>query len=176
MKYTATKPFTSTQNTKGFTLIELIIVIVILGILAVTAAPRFLDIRSDAILASMDGLEGAIETASHLVFLKAKIDEVEEQESASVTIDGITIDVVYGYPAGSETGILAALDLEAADYNAGERDGDWNQRASTGAGSYVFWHGDIDENAGFDHNCWLRYNQASAQGDKPDIDKTTTDC
>ena len=38
----------SNLNTKGFTLIELVIVIVILGILAVTAAPRFIDFSGDA--------------------------------------------------------------------------------------------------------------------------------
>jgi MSHA pilin protein MshA len=48
---------TSISN-KGFTLIELIIVIVILGIMAVTAAPRFIDISSDANIAKLKALEG----------------------------------------------------------------------------------------------------------------------
>ncbi|MDG2667452.1 prepilin-type N-terminal cleavage/methylation domain-containing protein, partial [Vibrio parahaemolyticus] len=44
----------------GFTLIELVVVIVILGILAVTAAPRFLNLQNDARKARLEGMKGAI--------------------------------------------------------------------------------------------------------------------
>jgi MSHA pilin protein MshA len=61
---------TSISN-KGFTLIELIIVIVILGIMAVTAAPRFIDISSDANIAKLKALEGTIKSGANLVRAKA---------------------------------------------------------------------------------------------------------
>lgn len=44
----------------GFTLIELVVVIVILGILAVTVAPRFLNLQDDAKVARLEGMRGAI--------------------------------------------------------------------------------------------------------------------
>ena len=63
----------STQQ--GFTLIELIIVIVLLGILAVTAAPKFLNLQDDARDSVLEGIAGSLESASSVVYGKALINE-----------------------------------------------------------------------------------------------------
>ncbi len=90
----------------GFTLIELVVVIVILGILAVTAAPRFLNLQGDARDASLQGLKGAMQGAAGIVYGRAAIDGKESVSSATVNILGTgDVDVVWGYPAASETGI-----------------------------------------------------------------------
>ncbi|EKO3845560.1 type II secretion system protein [Vibrio harveyi] len=89
------------KNNNGFTLIELVVVIVILGILAVVAAPKFLNLQEDARDSALAGLAGSIDGAAGIVYGKAAIEGKEsldaEQTVSEDTVPG-GIKTLYGYP------------------------------------------------------------------------------
>ncbi|SHI05589.1 prepilin-type N-terminal cleavage/methylation domain-containing protein [Ferrimonas marina] len=102
----------------GFTLIELVVVIVILGILSVYAAPKFINIQSDARIATLRGAEGAIKGANALVYSKAAIGGVEGAADDTVTIDGVDTKIAYGYVQEDYASIANILDADIEQLTA----------------------------------------------------------
>ncbi len=165
---------------KGFTLIELIIVIVILGILSIVAAPRFIDVTSDANVAVLKTMGSAVDSAATLVYAKATIQGLNGSATGNVDLDGdgiADIQTTYGFPSSTRSaGITEAMDdsFETEwtwSTSAGDA-GFYLTTASLGgrSGSYV------DQAHITPTNCYLIYNRPANTGAKPIIEYITSGC
>jgi MSHA pilin protein MshA len=159
------------QKQQGFTLIELVVVIIILGILAVTAAPKFINLQGDARASALSGLKAAIQGGNTLVYSKAALAGEEKGAAADGTATvsigtGANVDIVYGYIAAKETALEAGLDVS---FDAGldgvatptvpvtDLTADWIIKADDpAAGSVKIWQ------AGAPAACSFTYTQATA--------------
>ncbi|PKQ81393.1 prepilin-type N-terminal cleavage/methylation domain-containing protein [Aeromonas sobria] len=96
----------------GFTLIELVIVIIILGILAVTAAPKFLNLQDDANQAAALGVAAAVKSGAQLVYSRSVLDGTEKLDPSSVSAGTGTVTTKFGYPTADEAGIGASVNVD----------------------------------------------------------------
>ncbi|WP_448549023.1 type II secretion system protein [Thalassotalea fusca] len=143
------------KQSQGFTLIELVVVIVILGILAATAAPRFIDLTGDARASVMEAVEGSINSAMDLAHAKALVDS-QTASTGSITVAGTTISLAYGYP--TTNAISSLLELDAEDV--------------TESSAGVFQH----TNATTPADCQVEYVQTDDVNDRPELTGTYDGC
>lgn len=107
------------RGQRGFTLIELIVVLVILGILAAFAIPRFAGVNEDARKAALQGLAGSLRSSSALVHGLA-LARGQTGENGSVTLEGQAVTLTFGYPTADAAGIGASvLNLDGFTSTAG---------------------------------------------------------
>ncbi|WP_293174993.1 type II secretion system protein [Oceanithermus sp.] len=148
------------QTQRGFTLIELVIVIVILGVLAAFALPRFIDVTQDARLAAVNGLAGSVRAAAALAHAQWLVDG----QPTSISMEGITIDMVNGYPEVGNNGIEKAL----TDYSG------FTLNPATPADSDTTLEFQLS-NAPTPANCKVTYTEATASA-PASVTVTTTGC
>ncbi|ACJ29153.1 Type II secretory pathway, pseudopilin [Shewanella piezotolerans WP3] len=159
------------KTSAGFTLIELVVVIIILGILAVIAAPKFINLSTDARISTLKSIQGSMHSIASLVHVKGVIDNTPDTgpdaERAIQTNLG-PVDSWYKYPEtlgeqGVGYGIAELISLDAKDIQVFAED-----RADPNCWSIK---------VGYEESsCYVQYKEACSSEVPPEILLVSTAC
>lgn len=147
------------KKQSAFTLIELVTVIVILGVLSVAAAPKFIDLQNDARESAMNGLKAALESACTLTNSKAIIEGMGDSYDETLSTG---IRIRYGYPFVTQSNLKLVLDFS---------DDEWKLSGSGTAITFTIANDTEDltvTEVGSDSVCKLIYTGA-VKGERPNI-------
>lgn len=162
------------KQTHGYTLIELVIVIVVIGILAVTALPRLVNLQSDARISALQGLRGAMQGANEQLIGVSSFQGLDSAASAAINIEGETVSIVYGYAKADNANAWShILDASIENTTWGSDNADWYFSNTNGEDGTIIYMPASRRLTSL--NCFLQYNQATAS-EQPNFTLTTDGC
>ncbi|GLS82347.1 prepilin-type N-terminal cleavage/methylation domain-containing protein [Paraferrimonas haliotis] len=178
------------QQNKGFTLIEMVVVIVVLGVLVAVATPKFINLKRDAHVTSLQTIEGSLQSANALIFTKAVLQGAEKvgranprrRDLGQVQLDDTTVvQTNFGYLSNSGRNDNRSIANLETILNVDSITRLRNNRTVAASG---FGMDAKNRNefhffpAGFNRTqlCRLEYESAQAPGEQPQYRVITDDC